>query len=94
MCANPPSPSVNPPATNVLPPDPSANPPDPSANPPDPSAVLRVKAVDVPSALSAHYAGTSPGPVRPFGIDLEEDFENFSASMLFVDPKYCLARTQ
>ena len=55
--------------------------------------MLRAKAMDVPSALSAHYAGTAPGPV-PFAFDLEEDFEKFSAHMLFVDPKYCLARTQ
>ena len=56
--------------------------------------MLRAKAMDVPSALSAHYAGTAPGPVQPFAFDLEEDFEKFSAHMLFVDPKYCLARTQ
>jgi hypothetical protein len=57
-------------------------------------AVLRSEAVDVPSMLALHYSGRAPGPVQPFAFDLMGDFEVFSAAMLFVDPKYCVARTQ
>jgi hypothetical protein len=33
-------------------------------------AVVRAHACDVPSAFSLHYAGTAPGPIAPFGIDV------------------------
>jgi hypothetical protein len=49
--------------------------------------VLRATASDVPSALSAHYAGTAEGPVRGYCFDaghfaLESEYARFHDPIL------------
>ena len=56
-------------------------------------AVMRIKACDVPSLLSLHYAGDADGPVSPFCFDaghfaLESEFSRFH------DPLVGVARTK
>eukprot|EP00282_Hemiselmis_andersenii_P003616 CAMPEP_0114175922 /NCGR_PEP_ID=MMETSP0043_2-20121206/37214_1 /TAXON_ID=464988 /ORGANISM="Hemiselmis andersenii, Strain CCMP644" /LENGTH=257 /DNA_ID=CAMNT_0001274191 /DNA_START=9 /DNA_END=778 /DNA_ORIENTATION=- len=56
-------------------------------------ALMRVRATDVPSALSLHYAGAAGGPVTPFGFDIG-GFADESATMMFADPCLAAARTR
>ena len=56
-------------------------------------AVLRVSACDVPNQLSAHYNGTAPGPIHPFGFEMNH-FAKESAKCLLTTPDLQTARTQ
>lgn len=56
-------------------------------------AVLRVSACDVPNQLSSHYNGTAPGPIHPFGFEMNH-FAKESAKCLLTTPDLQTARTQ
>jgi hypothetical protein len=56
-------------------------------------AVLRVKCIDVPNMLSLHYTGEAPGPVHPFGFEMNH-FARESAMCLLTTPDLQTARTQ
>eukprot|EP01012_Entosiphon_sulcatum_P062087 TRINITY_DN8821_c0_g1_i1.p1 TRINITY_DN8821_c0_g1~~TRINITY_DN8821_c0_g1_i1.p1 ORF type:complete len:4205 (-),score=604.71 TRINITY_DN8821_c0_g1_i1:28-12642(-) len=56
-------------------------------------AVLRMRAVDIPSHFSLHYAGTAKGPVRPFGFELGQ-FAVESEHLRFANPALAAARAQ
>ena len=56
-------------------------------------AVLRLEASDVPNHLSTHYNGTAPGPIHPFGFEMNH-FAKESAGGLLYSPDLVTARTQ
>jgi hypothetical protein len=56
-------------------------------------ATLRLQACDIPSQFCAHYSGTAPGPVRPFGIEMRK-FGAESANLKFTTAALTTARTQ
>ena len=60
-------------------------------------AALRLRAADVPSMLSRHYAGGHggdyDGPLRPYGIEMRQ-FGAESALFLLTEPRLVLVRTQ
>ena len=58
-------------------------------------AILRVKASDIPSQLSLHYAGKSEGPMhgKGFGVEMRV-FAAESETFLLTDPALVFLRTQ
>ena len=54
-------------------------------------AILRMRAVDTPSALSEHYAGRMAGPLSPFGVD-HHPFAHESETLKFTEPALLVAR--
>ena len=56
-------------------------------------AVLRIVAEDIPSQLSLHYSGRTPGPVHPFGFEIGT-FARESEYLIFSSPEMHTARCQ
>ena len=56
--------------------------------------VLRIRACDVPSQLSLHYAGTGEGPLSPFCFDASTHFAVESEFSRFHEPGLAVLRTR
>ena len=54
-------------------------------------AVMRIRAIDSPSALADHYAGRAGGPSAPFGVD-HDPFAAESETLKFPEPALLIAR--